>query len=415
MKKSLITLLVSAIIISIAPLTLAAEKLPTAGYNDAVLENYDNYQNPFSDTYILMLEGKAAAELYRRNITSGYPDGEFKGHREINRAEAVKFLLQTRYDQIPELAISNNFNDVQQDHWFKNYVMMAEEKSIINGYEDKTFRAGNAINTAEFLKLIAKTFDLADNLPHSYVDIEPGAWYAPLAGIASVYKLFPERESKLEPGRNLTRTEVAIALYNFLKYRKNTVTVEENKDQYKKVEATPYSSHKLGLIEAPVGISIIGNLATPTTHSSFAKLLELQQNHPTEVRLVWNYYPKSIYDFVEYQAGNSAECAEAQDKFWEYLTELLKQDGSSFGRALYLNIANNLELNMKKFEVCLDDETHIGRVQHDKNQGLKDDVTFLPTLIINGTKYSEEKSASELEEIVQNILHPQPVEDGDAN
>lgn len=283
--------------------------------------------------------------------------------------------------------------------------MLAIDNGIISGYEDHTFRAGNTINTAEFLKMLSKTFNLADNLPHSYVDVDASAWYAPLAGIASVYQLFPERESNLEPGRNLTRTEVAIALYNYFKHRNASTASTDDKDRYKKITATAYSSHKLGPIEGKVGINVIGNFGTPMTHSTFATLLELQKNHPNDVRIIWNYYPKSIYDYTEYEAGNAAECADEQEKYWDYMTPLLAQDVSAYGKTLYLNIANNLGLNMKKFEVCLDDQTYIGRVQHDKNQGLKDDLSFLPTLVINGTTYSEEKTASQLEEIVQNILN----------
>lgn len=405
MKKFIATSLIGVFLLSGSSLALAAENLPSATYNDPLLNDYSKYQNPFSDTYILMLEGKAAAELYRRKITSGYPDGEFKGHKEINRAEAVKFLLQARYDQIPQASVNGLFSDVKDYQWFKDYLMLALEKGIVNGYEDKSFRAGNSINTAEFLKMMAKTFDLADNLPHSYVDVDASAWYAPLAGIASVYKLFPERETNLEPGRNLTRTEVAIALYNYFKYRNTSTASTADKDRYKKVTATPYSSHKLGPIDGKVGIDIIGNFATQATHSTFAALLEVQKEHPNDVRIIWNYYPKSIYDYTEYEAGNAAECADEQEKYWEYMTPLLAQDFSAYGKPLYLNIANNLGLNMKKFEVCLDEETYIGRIQHDKNQGKKYDISFLPTLIINGTTYAEEKTAAKLEEIVQNILN----------
>lgn len=405
MKKTFLSSLILVLLISSAPLTLALESLPQAGYNDPILDDYSKYQNPFSDTHILMWEGKAAAELYRRKITSGYPDGEFKGHREINRAEAVKFLLQARYDQIPEAVASNSFIDVNDSHWFKNYVLLAREKEIISGYEDKSFQAAKAINTAEFLKMFAKTFELPDNLPHSYVDVDPQGWYAPLAGIADVYNLFPERENKLEPGRNLTRTEVAIAIYNYFQNRNLTIDTTEDKNRYKNIEAEPYSRHKYGALQGKVAIDIVGNLSTQAAKDTFANLLTLQAEYPDDVRIIWNYYPKSIYDYKEYEAGNSAECADEQEKFWEYFLELIKQEPAAYSKPLYLSIANNLDLNMKKFELCIDEETYLGRIQHDKEQGLKDKIEIIPSLTINGTTYTELKSLEELKEIVDNILN----------
>jgi len=68
-------------------------ELPPAGYEDEVITRIDQFVNPFPDTDMLTLEGQAAAELYRRAIIGGYPDGEFKGFRLVNRAEAAKFLL----------------------------------------------------------------------------------------------------------------------------------------------------------------------------------------------------------------------------------------------------------------------------------------------------------------------------------
>lgn len=406
MKKTFLSSLIFILLISSVSVASALETLPSAGYNDPLLDDYSQYQNPFSDTYILMWEGKAAAELYRRKITSGYPDGEFKGHREINRAEAVKFLLQARYDQIPETTATDSFADVNDTHWFKNYVLLAKEKEIISGYADNSFQAGKSINTAEFLKMFAKTFELPDNLPHSYIDVDAQGWYAPLAGIAAVYNLFPERENKLEPGRNLTRTEVAIALYNYFKNRNVEIDLTIDKNKYKNVEAEAYSRHKYGSVEGKVAIDIVGNLSNQDAKDSFATLLELQATYPDDVRIIWNYYPKSIYDYKEYEAGNSAECADEQEKFWEYFLELIKQEPSAYSRALYLNIASSLDLNMKKFELCIEDETYLGRIQHDKEQGLKDKLEVIPTLTINGTMYTEKLNLAELSDIVETILTP---------
>jgi len=192
--------------------------LPPAGYEDEVLTAYD--VNPFPDTNLDDLEGRAAAELYRRAVLGGYPDGEFKGDREVNRAEASKFLLLARFGSI-DLDKKNNgkFKDVLEGQWYVPYVIYAAEKSILQGYADGNFKPEQSVNTVEFLKLLTKTFDLELNVEYDFDDVDSSVWFAKYAGSATKYNLFPKRGTHLDGASMLTRDEVAVAIYQFLKNR----------------------------------------------------------------------------------------------------------------------------------------------------------------------------------------------------
>jgi hypothetical protein len=189
--------------------------VPPAGFEDDVHTDSSNYPNPFSDTDTETTAGQAALSLYRRGVIGGFPDGEFKGQRLVNRAEAAKFLLLSKDASIEDVANNHRFVDVLDDQWYTKYVMTAQNKGIINGYADGTFRPGNSVNTAEFLKMLSLTFDLPQHLPYTFRDVPSDAWYEPYVGIAQAYDLFPEKLSTLEPGRELTRNEVAIAMFQF--------------------------------------------------------------------------------------------------------------------------------------------------------------------------------------------------------
>ena len=193
--------------------------LPPAGYEDEVLVNMNAYNNPFPDTSTSDLSGKAAAELYRRAVIGGYPDGEFKGYRDVNRAEAAKFLLLARYGDIDDMRNNGRFPDVLDGQWYTKYVVTAADKGIISGHPDGTFRPANTVNTAEFLKMLSLTFGLQLNLSYSYFDVSSQDWFAPYAGIAETYDLFPGRSAYLNPSDSLTREEVAIAIYQYLQLR----------------------------------------------------------------------------------------------------------------------------------------------------------------------------------------------------
>lgn len=190
--------------------------LPTVKYEDEVLSTFEI--NPFPDTNIDSPEGKAAAELHRRSVIAGFPDGEFKGSRNINRAEAAKILLLSKGIETPNVFNDRRFWDVKEGEWYEKYVIAASENEIINGYPDGTFKPEDSVNTAEFLKMITLAFNLQKNLIHTYTDVKPDDWFAQYAGIVPKYNLFPQRSStKLQPGKTLTRNEIAVAIYQYLK------------------------------------------------------------------------------------------------------------------------------------------------------------------------------------------------------
>jgi hypothetical protein len=200
-------------------LPLPKRNIPTAGYEDTVLTNIQAYQNPFPDTDIAQLSGKAAAELYRRAVIGGFPDGQFKGGQNVNRAEAAKFLLLARFGTVADDVTNKGgyfFPDVLDGQWYTKFVITASAKGIINGYPDGNFRPANSVNTAEFLKMLSLTFGLQLNMTYSYSDVSSSDWFAQYAGIAQKYNLFPTRSSLLNPDLPLSRQDVAIAIYQYL-------------------------------------------------------------------------------------------------------------------------------------------------------------------------------------------------------
>lgn len=192
------------------------QSLPPAGYEDEVLTAFNPYKNPFPDTSLTNLDGKSAAELYRRGVIGGFPDGEFKGDRDVNRAELTKFLLLARYASVDDVSNNAKFYDVLEGQWYTKFVVTAANKGIISGYADGSFKPGATVNVAEFLKMLTLTFGLQTNLPYSYYDVSGDEWYAPYAGVAKKYDIFPGHGNYLDASSQMTRSQVAIAIYQFL-------------------------------------------------------------------------------------------------------------------------------------------------------------------------------------------------------
>lgn len=193
--------------------------LPPAAFHDPIYNSSGVTVSPFPDIGLSSPLGQATLELYRRAVVSGYADGTFQGNRLVNRAEALKMILVTRYGYIIPPTFAMRFPDILANQWYTKYVLMASNLNIVQGFPDGMFKPAQGVNTAEFLKMLTLAFGLSTNLPSAYQDVQASDWFAAYAGVAQKYNLFPDRTGNLSPGRELTRTEVAIAIYQYLKNR----------------------------------------------------------------------------------------------------------------------------------------------------------------------------------------------------
>lgn len=105
----------------------------------------------------------AIQKLYDDKIVDGYlaEDGTrtFKPLDTITRGEFAKLLVASKIQKVPTVlnATTCGFNDVDTDptlSWTIPYVDYAVKASIVNGYEDGTFRAKNTVKYSEAVKMV---------------------------------------------------------------------------------------------------------------------------------------------------------------------------------------------------------------------------------------------------------------------
>jgi hypothetical protein len=91
----------------------------------------------------------------QEGIVEGYDDGSFRPDDPINRAEALKILLKaTDLESLEEPFVEQEFSDVPEDAWFAPYVERLVEYTIVEGYEDGTFRPEQYLTRAEASKIL---------------------------------------------------------------------------------------------------------------------------------------------------------------------------------------------------------------------------------------------------------------------
>lgn len=115
-------------------------------------------------------------------VAEGYPDGEFKPARKLTRAEFAALIC--RYAGIVYKGEDNVFPDLPDDHWAHDYILALHETSLIQGYEDGTFRPEREITRAEVMTVMNKLLGRKPYDPYvktlnynPYNDLDIKKWY----------------------------------------------------------------------------------------------------------------------------------------------------------------------------------------------------------------------------------------------
>jgi endonuclease YncB( thermonuclease family) len=171
--------------------------------------------------------------LMTNKIVSGYTDGTFKPNNLINRAELLKLLVLGKNAEFVQTDYKNCFSDVREE-WFAPFVCYAKEQGWVDGYSDGTFKPAKIVNKAEAIKMLINSQEVElteSNLGFS--DVQE-AWYTPYLKTANALGILERSSGLFGVGSDMTRGEIAENLYravivdkeainNFSEYKQTSV------------------------------------------------------------------------------------------------------------------------------------------------------------------------------------------------
>ena len=147
----------------------------------------------------------------------GYEDGTVKPNAGITRAEVATIFFRLLTDEARERfwCETNDYSDVADGSWYNNAVSTLSNMGILGGYEDGTFRPNASITRAEFAKIAVSFFDHeAIEAVNGFVDVSDSAWYADYVAVAAEIGLIEGYGgSVFRPEAAITRAE-ACAIIN---------------------------------------------------------------------------------------------------------------------------------------------------------------------------------------------------------
>lgn len=163
---------------------------------------------------------EAVSWAVSNSIFRGYNDGTFKPNQVINRAEAVKVILDALEVDTVYMQTYPYFKDTSSGAWYAPYVNTAVALGIVQGYSDGTFRPGNAVSRAEAVTMLVNAARAVDGVTISfysgqpYFDVPSNVWYANNVSYAKENGLIASA-TYFMPSSGMTRGEMAQMLYNY--------------------------------------------------------------------------------------------------------------------------------------------------------------------------------------------------------
>ncbi|MGM0575736.1 MAG: DsbA family protein [Myxococcota bacterium] len=154
--------------------------------------------------------------------------------------------------------------------------------------------------------------------------------------------------------------------------------------------------------DAPVVIYEFSDFQCPFCSKVTGTVDEIARTWPEDVRIVFKHNPLSFHDDARLAAIASMAAAE-QGHFWKY-HDLLFANQKALKRDDLIGYAEDLGLDMEKFEADLDDAMIARKVDMDQAAAMAVGATGTPAFFVNGVSLSGAKPLSEFEAEIEKQL-----------
>src|ERR1700733_14879280 len=150
--------------------------------------------------------------------------------------------------------------------------------------------------------------------------------------------------------------------------------------------AVSAKDHRQGDKDAPCTLVEYGDYQCPSCGQAYPIVKRLQKHFGKRLAFVFRNFPLSqIHQYAE-PAAETAEYAGIHHKFWE-MHDLLYENQGSLDDGLFLELSQQLNLDIDKLTQALESKQFEPRVKADFSSGVRSGVNGTPTFFINGQRH----------------------------
>ena len=146
--------------------------------------------------------------------------------------------------------------------------------------------------------------------------------------------------------------------------------------------------HVQGPADAAVTLVEYGDYECPYCGAAYPIVKELQARMRDRLRFVFRNFPITTSHPHAEQAAEAAEAAAAQSRFWE-MHDLLYENQRRLRDQDLHAYAEQLGLEVDRFDQDLAEHVHAPRVREDFMSGVRSGVNGTPSFYVNGARHDD--------------------------
>ena len=153
--------------------------------------------------------------------------------------------------------------------------------------------------------------------------------------------------------------------------------------QFKRYNIPSEGFPAIGPQDAPITIVEFSDYQCPFCRRWHQEVYEpLLAAYPGKIKLVYRNLPLTSIHPDAFGAAEAAMCAGEQDAYWPYHEKLFSSE--NLGTQVYTQYAQQLSLDIDKFQACLQDQKYKAAIEADSDFAVNLGVRSTPTFFING-------------------------------
>lgn len=162
--------------------------------------------------------------------------------------------------------------------------------------------------------------------------------------------------------------------------------MKERSEQYRLTIPVSDSDHAQGPADAPLTLMMYGDFECPYTRRARPVVHRLRRELGDRLRYVFRNFPLTQIHPHAQHASEAAEAAASQGKFWE-MYDMLFEHQRHLEDTDLARYAEQVGLDLTRFERELAGHVHAKRINEDVQGGLESGVQGTPTFFINGLRH----------------------------
>lgn len=145
----------------------------------------------------------------------------------------------------------------------------------------------------------------------------------------------------------------------------------------------------------------------PACASAYPIVKKLEEDFNNDLRVVYRFFPLTQIHKNAMVSSQAAYAAGLQGKFWE-MHDMIFENQTSWSdtqaRDIFVDYANKLGLDSKKFESDIDNQSTVKFITDEMNKAIAIGINSTPTFFVNGKHIQNPGGFEEFKKIIQNEI-----------